>query len=58
MDKESDNLEKVSHYSNSRTTSMETTPEFTNNKDKLDFKTDADGCFKGSYIFKSSIILF
>ncbi|MEX3625537.1 hypothetical protein [Viridibacillus arvi] len=50
MDKESDNLEKISHYSDSRTTSMETTPKFTNNKDKLDFKTDSDGCFKGAYI--------
>ncbi|MEK5481902.1 MULTISPECIES: hypothetical protein [unclassified Viridibacillus] len=50
MDKESAKLEKVSHNSDSRTTRMETKPEFTNNKDKLDFKTDADGCFKGSYI--------
>ncbi|MGG0666834.1 hypothetical protein ABE042_22430 [Viridibacillus arvi] len=50
MDKESAKLEKVSYYSSSRTTSMETKPEFTNNKDKLDFKTDADGYFKGSYI--------
>jgi len=55
MDKESAKLEKVSHYSDSRTTRMETKPEFTNNKDKLDFKTDADGCFKGSYILNHQI---
>ncbi|MGP7819350.1 hypothetical protein [Niallia sp. 01092] len=45
-----DSFEKI--YSESRTTRISTTPEYINDLNKLDFKTNENGIFEGTHILK------